>query len=169
MIFGRKSWRRQPLPSASVLWEKYRWCRQKNRIGQGVSIEGIDVSGMTYEEAQAAVQAKVSDMQNSTIEVKIDEQSVEATAVDFGLQWKNRDVAKQAIEIGNSGNAIRRYKDSKDLGQEKKDLKLEFAVNDDAVKAFVESVSSMTRIRWRHPSNLTAAAELICSRGRMEL
>lgn len=110
----------------------------EDQIGQGVSIEGIDVSGMTYEEAQSVVQQKVSDMMNSTIEVKINEESVEASAVDFGLQWKNRDVVQEAIDIGNSGNAIKRFKESKDLTQEKKDLQLEFAVNDSAVQQFVE-------------------------------
>ena len=110
----------------------------EDQIGQGVSIEGIDVSGMTYEEAQAAVKQKAFDMQNSTIKVLINDESVEATAVDFGLQWKNRNVAKEAMDIGNSGNAIKRYKDSKDLTQEKKELHLEFSVNEDAVKAFVE-------------------------------
>ena len=97
----------------------------EDQIGQGVSIEGIDVSGMTYEEAQAAVKQKAFDMQNSTIKVLINDESVEATAVDFGLQWKNRNVAKEAMDIGNSGNAIKRYKDSKDLTQEKKELHLE--------------------------------------------
>ena len=138
MIFGRKILTAAAVAVCISTVGKVQTVQAEDRIGQGVSIEGMDVSGMTYEEAQAAVQAKVSDMQNSTIRVKINDQSVEATAVDFGLQWKNRDVARQAIEIGNSGNAIRRYKDSKDLGREQKDLKLEFAVNDDAVKAFVE-------------------------------
>ena len=138
MIFGRKILTAAAVAVCISTVGKVQMVQAEDRIGQGVSIEGIDVSGMTYEEAQAAVQAKVSDMQNSTIEVKIDDQSVEATAVDFGLQWKNRDVTKKAIEIGNSGNAIKRYKDSKDLGQEKKDLQLEFTVNDEAVKTFVE-------------------------------
>ena len=110
----------------------------EERIGQGISIEGIDVSGMTYEEVKSVVQNKVSEMQNSTIEVKINDESVQATAVDFGLQWKNRDIAKEAIEIGNSGNAIKRYKENKDLALEKKNLALEFSVNDSAVREFVE-------------------------------
>ena len=110
----------------------------EDQIGQGISIEGIDVSGMTYDEAQSVVQQKVSDMMNSTIKVQINDESVDASAVDFGLQWKNRNVVQEAVDIGNSGNVIKRYKDSKDLTQEKKDLQLEFAVNDSSVKEFVE-------------------------------
>ncbi|MCI7227742.1 MAG: peptidoglycan binding domain-containing protein, partial [Lachnospiraceae bacterium] len=110
----------------------------EDQIGQGISIEGIDVSGMTYDEAKSVVQQKVSDMMNSTIKVQINDESVDASAVDFGLQWKNRNVVQEAVDIGNSGNAIKRYKDSKDLTQAKKDLQLEFAVNDSAVKEFVE-------------------------------
>lgn len=138
MVFGKKILAATAAVVCISVMGNAKSVQAEDRIGQGVSIEGIDVSGMTLEEAQAAVKAKVSDMQNSTIKVQINDESVEATAVDFGLQWKNRNVAKEAMEIGNSGNAIRRYKDSKDLAQEKKELKLEFSVNDEAVKSFVE-------------------------------
>lgn len=110
----------------------------EDQIGQGVSISGIDVSGMTYSEAEAAVLEKVSQMQNSTITVKIGDKSLEASAVDLGLQWKNRSVVQDALNIGNSGNAIKRYKDSKDLAQEGRELKLEFSANETTVQSFVE-------------------------------
>ena len=71
MIFGRKILTAAAVAVCISTVGKVQMVQAEDRIGQGVSIEGIDVSGMTYEEAQAAVQAKVSDMQNSTIEVKM--------------------------------------------------------------------------------------------------
>ena len=75
----------------------------EDQIGQGISIEGIDVSGMTYDEAKSVVQQKVSDMMNSTIKVQINDESVDASAVDFGLQWKNRNVVQEAVDKALQG------------------------------------------------------------------
>ncbi|MDO4522497.1 MAG: VanW family protein [Eubacteriales bacterium] len=107
-------------------------------IGQGVSIAGVDVQGMTYAQAEMAVKEKVNGILNSTIDVEVGEDHINATAVDFGLQWKNRKVVNEAFELGNSGNLIKRYKDTQDLAREPKDLALHFSANEDAVRTFIE-------------------------------
>ena len=122
--------------AAGILGSGMTACAE-NMIRSGIRIEEIDLSGMTQEEAEAAVLAKVSAMQNSSFKVMIGEESVSATAVDFGIQWKNRSVVEDAMRIGNSGNAVARYKDNKDLAQGEKNLDLEFSVNEETVRKFV--------------------------------
>lgn len=107
-------------------------------IQQGVYINDTDVSGMTYAQAEAVVEQKVSEALNSTITVQVGEDSVEATAVDLGLQWSNRDIVSEAIGMGNSGNLIKRYKETKDLATEPQVLQIEFTANDSAVRRFVD-------------------------------
>lgn len=116
--------------------------KAEDQINQGIYIGDMNVSGMTYEDAENAVRSKVSEMLNSRIEVQVGENSVYATAVDLGIQWKNRGVVKEAMAIGNAGNAIKRYKDSKDLAQAEQKLRLEFYTNEGEVRQFVETQCS---------------------------
>lgn len=110
----------------------------EEKIQSGVTINGTDVSGMTYTEAEAVVKQKVAEALNSTITVQVGEDSVDATAVDFGLQWENRDIVNEAIGVGNSGNMIKRYKEKKSLASKPHDLHIEFSTSDSAVRNFVD-------------------------------
>lgn len=107
-------------------------------IRQGVFINETDVSGMTYAQAEAVVEQKVAEALDSVITVQVGEDSVDATAVDLGLQWSNRDIVDEAIGMGNSGNLIKRYKETKDLSAEPQKLNIEFTANDSAVRRFIE-------------------------------
>ncbi|MDO4633710.1 MAG: VanW family protein [Eubacteriales bacterium] len=127
----------------------------EDTIGSGISIEGISVEGMTFEEAQQAVKSKVQEMLNSTIEVQVGEDQITATAVDFGLQWKNRDVVQEAMKLGNSGNLIKRYKDERDLQRAPKEISLEFSANEEDVKAFIEG-NCLQFEREAHEASITS-------------
>lgn len=39
------------------------------------------------------------------------------TAADLGISFSNLNVVDEAIDVGRSGNLIKRYKDKKDLQQ----------------------------------------------------
>ena len=54
--------------AAGILGSGMTACAE-NMIRSGIRIEEIDLSGMTQEEAEAAVLAKVSAMQNSSFKV----------------------------------------------------------------------------------------------------
>lgn len=107
-------------------------------IGQGIYIKDMDVSGMTYAEADAAIKQKVSQMRSDKITLQVGEDIVEVTASELGISWRNPKVVKEALNIGNSGNAIKRYKDAKDLGKEEKVLDLHFTVNEKAVRSMID-------------------------------
>ena len=107
-------------------------------IGQGVFIHDMDVSGMTYAEADTLVKREVSQMRSDLITLQVGEDTVEVTASELGLSWKNPNVVKEAVNIGNSGNAIKRYKDNKDLGKENKVLDLHFTVNENTVRSIID-------------------------------
>lgn len=109
----------------------------EGKIRQGVMINGTDVSGMSYAEAEAVVEKKVSEALNSIITVQVGEDSIEANAVDFGLQWENRDIVDEAMQLGNSGNLVKRYKEQKDLQKGQKDFHIEFSTKDDSLEKFV--------------------------------
>ena len=105
---------------------------------QGVTINGTDVSGKTYAEVKQIVDDMVEQARHATIKVQVGEDSVDVISSDLGLNWTNKDLAKEAVDLGNSGNAIKRYKDEKDLQQDGAALQLEFTVNENTVRSFIE-------------------------------
>lgn len=111
----------------------------EDTISQGVSIDGADVSGMSYLEADALVKQKVEQMRTAKITIQVGTDSIDVTASELGLNWQNKSVAKEAANLGNAGNAIKRYKEGKDLGHETRNFDLKFTVNDSTVRSFIEN------------------------------
>ncbi len=108
-----------------------------SQFQDGIHIGGIDVSGMTYEQAMSVLNEKVQNLQNAKIVVNIGEDQVETTAADLGLQWKNRGIVKEALQLGNSGNIVSRFKQKKDLLANKKDYEMEMNANESIIKGFI--------------------------------
>ena len=98
-------------------------------IKPGIYAGEIDLSGMTEEEAQAAVSAYVEKLQSVEITLLAAEnQEVVTTAGELGISWGNPELVTEALEIGTHGNVIERYKTLKDLEHENKvyDIELDF-------------------------------------------
>lgn len=126
------------------------------RIDNGICIGDIDVSGMTYDEAYALVKQRIGEMRSAVITVQVGEDSIETTASELGLQWNNKSVVQDAIDLGNSGNPVKRYKERKDLDQETQVLSLEFSANANAVRDFIEEKCKQFE---KEPQNATISAD----------
>ena len=87
-------------------------------IQEGVYIGGIDVSGMTADEATAAVDAYVANLQEQWITLVGPQNTLRYQLKDLGLTSKTSEAVQEAITIGNSGNLIQRFKDLQDLEKE---------------------------------------------------
>ena len=87
-------------------------------IQEGVYIGGIDVSGMTSEEATAAVEAYVATLQEAWITLEGPKNTLKYQLKDLGLTAKIEKAVKEAVSVGNSGNLIKRYMELKDLETE---------------------------------------------------
>ena len=109
----------------------------EKRIENGIFVGDIDVSGMTREEAGAAVNSYVSGLAEVPITLNaVGGNQVTVTAGDMGIRWDNQDVVEEAAGLGKQGNIIRRYKELKDL--ERNNKKFELALSFD--KASLEKV-----------------------------
>ncbi len=103
-------------------------------IKRGVYAGEIDLSGMTQEEAAAAVEAFVSGC--SGVEITLAAgggNEVTVTAGQLGISWANPGLVEDALALGTRGNVIERYKVLKDLEQEKKVYPIELAFDLQAI------------------------------------
>ena len=106
-------------------------------IASGVHVEGVDLSGMSLEEASAALQNKVNEMASTAITLNMGENVITTSLADMGYSCTNLDIVNRLTGIGKSGNIVERYKLQKDLENNNVDYPLEFTVDEEKVRTFV--------------------------------
>lgn len=105
----------------------------------GVYIEDIDVSGMTAEEVQSAVEDYLAKMQATTVVLRAAQgNEVEVTVGDFGMEWSNTEIVEEALSLGTTGNPIAKYKEIKDLETNGVVYKLEYSFDDALVSQIIQ-------------------------------
>lgn len=110
-----------------------------NTISNGVYIAGIDVSGMTSEEATAKIESYLTELGSKSITLMIDKNAVKTTASDLGMECTNMNVVEEAVNLGKTGNIIQRYKALKDLKHKSKEYELEIAFDQEKIKDVISS------------------------------
>lgn len=114
-------------------------------LKEGVLIQGMDVSGMTRQQAVDAVEQYI----DSTLRpVRLTLQTsnsmeIEVTAGDLGIRWSNPQILDQALAIGTEGNVITRYKVLKDLQREPVNYELTFDFDINAINQILTEQCSI--------------------------
>ena len=114
-------------------------CAAGETILKGVSIDKLDVSGMTREEALAALESYEKNLGGQSIKLGIGDNVIESKLSDLGVTFDNEDLVDEAIGVGRAGNIVKRYKDQKDLQHSGKTFPLSWQTNEDTVRAYVEN------------------------------
>lgn len=115
------------------------FAEEEDTILNGVTIGGVDVSGMTKSQAMDALASYVEDVKEETITLKIGDNTLEAPLASFGLTCTYEDAVEEALGIGRTGHVLKRYKEQKDLQQGGKAYPLEWTAGETQVRAYVES------------------------------
>lgn len=118
------------------------FAKEEEVLTTGLYIEDIEVSGMTADEAYAAIDAYVAEKGEGTIFLTVEDQQVEVALKDLGLSYTNSEIVQDAMQFGRKGNLIKRYKERKDLEHEPKVYSLQWQVDRDMVQAVVEEAST---------------------------
>lgn len=109
-----------------------------NKIAKGVSISGIDVSGMTKAEASQKLESYMEQMNNRNVKIAIDDQSVTAKASELGYTCSDNEVVDKAYKLGKSGNVFSRMKELNALKEKKKDFALSMKVDEKVLEKYIE-------------------------------
>ena len=141
----KKWWKSLPL-AAAVLAACAAWgvsdaraeTTDDNVIAEGLSIAGIDVSGMTASQAEEALSDYAEEFPDLVVSLEADGESILTTAGEIGLSADVSASVEEALSYGKTGNLVARYKQLKDLEQESKDLPLAVEVDEDTLTAYLE-------------------------------
>ena len=113
-------------------------------ISSGISVGDFDVSGLSATEAKKYIKDRVEERKEAEITVYcVDNESVTLCPADLGFEWTNPGVVDEAVEYGNRGNIIQKYKDKKDLSKGGLNLPMTYSVSEGAVRSFIEEQCSV--------------------------
>jgi len=124
----------------------------EEKIKNGVSIDSVDVSGMTASEATKALKTVVSDKTATTVTLDVNGKSVQTTLGDLGYKWSNKTVVDEAVNTGKTGNIIKRYKDGLDLQHNGMKFNIEMLFNKDTLKKKLQTICADYEIKAQNAS-----------------
>ena len=80
-------------------------------VQDGITLEGVDLSGKTREDVQAVADSVLESRKNATITLhgNTDDEKVTVSAGNLGMIWGNAEVVDQIIGYGHAANIIARY------------------------------------------------------------
>ena len=108
-----------------------------DEIAQGVFVEDVDVSGMTKEEAKAAVDEYMAGKAEEKITLTVKDNELSVSRADLGVAWNNEEIIEEALALGKSGNVIKRYKALKDLEFDNKVYELTYTADSELIRTVV--------------------------------
>lgn len=109
-------------------------------IPNGISINGIEVSGMTRQEAIDALAPEVEKYKNASITLVSGNKQFVCNGQDLSVDMEVDAVVDQALNFGQTGNIIERYQANKLLeSASKKEFKIAPSVSGAAISAFLSA------------------------------
>lgn len=111
-------------------------------VPEGVIVGTTDISGMTIDEAIAAVNAEVETLSQLGVAIKVDDRSIETNLAALGFYSGNvEDCVAEGAMIGRAGTLIKRYKDVSDISEDSKVYDLSFGISEETVTEFVTATA----------------------------
>ncbi|MFI3237836.1 MAG: VanW family protein [Lachnospiraceae bacterium] len=109
----------------------------------GVTIEGVNVSGMSEDEIEVWLTEYMKELANTEIIFDYDGiTSYTYMPSEFALTWTNTDIIDEIFTYGTQGNVIERYKALKDLEIEGVAYTLEFSLDEEAIMLALTDIAT---------------------------
>ena len=108
------------------------------KIPAGVFLDDIEIGGLTAEEVDALVEARLEELGEKKLRLSTPKTFVQITLGELGLYWSNRSqVYKEASSLVNPGSLVTQYKAKKDLEFSSMTLSLETKVDKERLTSFL--------------------------------
>lgn len=115
---------------AAYGWNYYKKYVDIEDIYPGVRIQGIDVGGMTEQEAQRVVDQYVENVSKEKVTLQVEGQETSFSLSRIGLQCKNPNTSEEAGQFGRTGNILKRIMEIQKLSTDGVDIPLQFSVDE---------------------------------------
>lgn len=116
--------------------------RNSNKIVSGISIKGIDVSGLTYNEAYEKVAKVYSEKVKQNITLKHNEYETSLTPEQIEAEFKVQEAIDTAYNYGRSGKVLKDNYSIVYAGVSKIDINPAFNYNEKVLSDFIDSTQN---------------------------
>ena len=114
----------------------------KDTIVSGVKIEGIEVSGLTAEEAKGKIESIYKEKLETEIPVQYNEYETTINANLLETQYNVEKPIKKAVNIGKEGNIFTNNYNILFALMGKQNIKVEMQINEEASKKIIEDIGT---------------------------
>lgn len=112
--------------------------RNENTIAEGVYVDSIPLGGKTVEQASNKINSYVESLKSKKITFTAGKKSVSITLQELGFAVSENNYVEEAFNLGKTGNLIKRYKELQDVKNKNVVYNLEFTINEEKAKEFIE-------------------------------
>jgi len=114
----------------------------KNTIAKGVSINQIDLSGLTYEEAQDKLEEAFKTILDVEIDLSYQDYHYKIKAEDIGLSYNFQKALEEAYAIGRNGNLLQCNYQLIITAIAGKNWKIDYSYNDEDIDTIVDEIAT---------------------------
>lgn len=140
--------------------------RNTDKIISGISIEGIDVSGLTSSDAKAKLELIYNDKKTKNMILKYNDYSTEINTelldTDFGLD----DAVQKAVSEGKDKNIFANNYDILFTLLKKKNIDIDVKINEDEAKKQIENIDSKIPGALVEPDYYVEDDKLVITKGK---
>ena len=132
------------------------------RIPDGVEVSGVDLSGMTSEEAKNAVNAYVDEVKSQSLYLTDDDEFIDVPFADIGMDIADASVIDSLSKVGSGGNILKRYKELADVQNGNASYTISFTCDLDALQDILAAKEDEIN---REPQN----ASIVRREGKLQI
>ncbi len=108
----------------------------EGQICKGVYIDDILLEGMTEDEAADALESYIDELRDRRVYIKTPDETIEAELHDFDYTCDDQEYITEALNIGKTGNIVKRYSELKNAQNENTVFNLNFQVDEKKLTEF---------------------------------
>lgn len=138
-----------------------------NKIKKGVTIEGIDVSELSKEEAKQKVQEQFLNTLDNTIYFQYGESQYSLALEQISVKFKLDEAVDKAYNMGREGSIIQRDIEILKLTKNTQNITIDVSYDDVALDACILDISAKLPEQVEQPSYYIEGSDLIITSGKI--
>ena len=137
-----------------------------DKIISGVKIKGIDVSGLTEDEAKSKIELIYQEKNSRDIELKYEDYEASINSELLEINYEIENAVKEAISVGKSNNIFVNNYNILFALIGKKDINVNMSINEENAKQKIEDIGTNLPGALEEPDYYIEGSNLIITKGK---
>ena len=137
-----------------------------DKIVSGVKIKGIDVSGLTEDEAKSKIELIYQEKNSRDIELKYEDYEASINSELLEVNYEIENAVKEAISVGKSNNIFANNYNILFALIGKKDINVDMSINEENAKQKIEDIGTNLPGALEEPDYYIEGSNLIITKGK---